>query len=174
MLDQHPVLSIQCFAVIQREQFERALEAGTDYSLPRNQRIEDAVDFGSGPAPALAAPIPPNNKGYMLLQKMGWKSGSGLGKGEDGAHAGLSIFNFGDVGVCHLLQEYFIQASCQARVLAQRRGCTIAEFFRDIGEPTVIIYGAHVRAVKLVCLPSEGASFGQVFGTFFPLEEWAT
>lgn len=71
--------------MLQREQFEKTLEAGTDYSLPRNQRIEDGVDFGLQAAPTLATPIPPDNKGYLLLQKMGWKTGTGLGKGEDGA-----------------------------------------------------------------------------------------
>ena len=71
--------------MLQREQFEKTLEAGTGHSLPRNQRIEDGVDFGTQPAPTLATPIPTDNKGYLLLQKMGWKTGTGLGKGEDGA-----------------------------------------------------------------------------------------
>jgi group II intron reverse transcriptase/maturase len=35
--------------------------------------------------------------------------------------------------------------SAPLQFLAPYAGCTIAEYFRDIGEPTVIIYGAHVR-----------------------------
>ena len=63
--------------MLQREQFEKTLEAGTGYSLPRNQRIEDGVDFGTQPAPTLATPIPTDNKGYLILQKNGWKTGTG-------------------------------------------------------------------------------------------------
>ena len=35
--------------------------------------------------------------------------------------------------------------SAPLQFLAPYAGCSIAEYFRDIGEPTVIIYGAHVR-----------------------------
>lgn len=75
----------QGLRAVQRQQFEETLKEGTNYSLPRNQRIEDEVDFGTQAAPTLATPIPPDNKGFLLLQKMGWKAGTGLGKGEDGA-----------------------------------------------------------------------------------------
>lgn len=73
-------------AAVQRQQFEQHLEAGEEYSLPRNQRMEDGVDFGDQPTPTLNVPIPPDNKGFQLLQKMGWKNGTGLGKGENGEH----------------------------------------------------------------------------------------
>lgn len=72
-----------CFLLMQREQYEKTLVEGTDYTLPRNQFIEDSVETGAIHEPSAADPIPASNKGYKLLQLMGW-SGTGLGKLENG------------------------------------------------------------------------------------------
>lgn len=70
---------------MQREQYEKHLVEGTDFSLPRSQFIEDSVEAGANHDVSAADPIPESNKGYKLLQLMGW-SGAGLGKHENGEH----------------------------------------------------------------------------------------
>ena len=48
--------------------------------------------------------------------------------------------------------------SAPLQFLAPYAGCTIAEYFRDIGEPTVIIYGAHVRVRMKLSLRTDAPS----------------
>ena len=61
-----------------------AWEAGDDFQLPMN-RVEDALDTEGLQQASLEAPIPASNRGYAMLQRMGWSAGRGLGASEDGA-----------------------------------------------------------------------------------------
>lgn len=69
---------------MQRQQFEEQLVPGTDYSLPRRHHVEQSIDWSCVFRPSAQQPLPSSNKGYQLLQKMGW-TGSGLGRCQDGA-----------------------------------------------------------------------------------------
>lgn len=70
-------------AAMQRERSEaQSLEDG--FHLPINQRIEDSVDMDGLQAASTAEAIPETNRGFQMLQRMGWK-GQGLGSKEDGA-----------------------------------------------------------------------------------------
>jgi hypothetical protein len=73
----------KCDLGFQREQAEKHLVPGTDYSLPRKHNVEQSIDWTGLFRASSHEPIPSNNKGYMLLQKMGW-SGTGLGRSLDG------------------------------------------------------------------------------------------
>eukprot|EP00892_Ulva_mutabilis_P004815 jgi/Ulvmu1/2705/UM014_0161.1 len=73
-----------------RERYEQTLVEGTDFSLPRNQFIEDSMEASAIHAPSATDPIPASNKGYKLLQLMGW-SGTGLGKQENGLTAPVDV-----------------------------------------------------------------------------------
>lgn len=73
-------------AAYQRQQAEARLEPGTDYSMPRKQHADQSIDFSGMLRASAHVPIPSNNKGYILLQKMGW-SGSGLGRNMTGTAA---------------------------------------------------------------------------------------
>lgn len=66
-------------AAYQRQLAEAALQPGTDYSLPRKQHVDQSIDFTGVFIASAHEPIPANNKGYVLLQKMGW-TGTGLGR----------------------------------------------------------------------------------------------
>lgn len=55
-----------------------------DFNLPINQKVEDALDTEGMHQASPAEAIPQSNKGFQMLQKMGWK-GDGLGSKEDGA-----------------------------------------------------------------------------------------
>jgi hypothetical protein len=71
-------------AAYQRQLAEAALLPGTDYSLPRKQFVDQSIDFTGVFIASAHEPIPADNKGYVLLQKMGW-TGTGLGRSLDGA-----------------------------------------------------------------------------------------
>lgn len=90
---------------MQREQYEKTLVEGTDFSLPRKQFIEDSVETNAVHEISETTPIPADNKGYKLLQLMGW-SGTGLGKHENGVHRALVWFTQGFLRVRHYAERY--------------------------------------------------------------------
>ncbi|CAM9734483.1 unnamed protein product, partial [Phaeothamnion confervicola] len=49
------------------------------------------VNSFSEAAASTAVPLPPTNRGYKLLQKLGWVVGQGLGKGRDGITAPIEV-----------------------------------------------------------------------------------
>eukprot|EP00656_Telonema_subtile_P036082 TRINITY_DN40048_c0_g1_i1.p1 TRINITY_DN40048_c0_g1~~TRINITY_DN40048_c0_g1_i1.p1 ORF type:complete len:296 (-),score=80.01 TRINITY_DN40048_c0_g1_i1:366-1253(-) len=57
---------------------------GQDRRLPRRFLSENGIDASGFTATTMDTAINPDNKGYMLLQKMGWKAGAGLGKQAQG------------------------------------------------------------------------------------------
>lgn len=74
-------------ACAQRERQEAAIQAawdaGNDFQLPMG-RVDDALDTEGVEQASLDASIPVTNRGFQMLQRMGWSQGKGLGVGEDG------------------------------------------------------------------------------------------
>jgi hypothetical protein len=69
----------------QRDQQEQSLFGlDDDYCLPINHRATDALDTSGTEIASVDKAITADNKGYQMLQRMGW-TGKGLGKNEDGA-----------------------------------------------------------------------------------------
>jgi len=58
-------------------------EDGEDRRLPRNFRGQ-TLDRSKFKAATMDTAIPADNRGYRLLQAMGWKAGNGLGKNQQG------------------------------------------------------------------------------------------
>ena len=77
-------LAVMHFRNMQREKRQQEiLGADGDFFLPINQRADDPLEtFGIEMATVDTA-IPADNKGYQMLQKMGW-GGRGLGRKGDG------------------------------------------------------------------------------------------
>lgn len=76
----------------QREQQEQQLFGlDDDYFLPINHRAADTLDTSNMVVATVDTPITCDNKGYQMLQRMGW-GGEGLGRKEDGVdHAPTSL-----------------------------------------------------------------------------------
>lgn len=55
-----------------------------DRRLPLKYMSEHGLDTRSFEAASMDSALPPSNRGYMLLQRMGWKAGEGLGKTKKG------------------------------------------------------------------------------------------
>ncbi len=69
---------------LQREkQEQRLFGLDDDYSLPINHRADDALETSDLVMASLDTAITADNKGYQILQRMGW-GGKGLGRNEDG------------------------------------------------------------------------------------------
>ena len=62
---------------------EASWAAGDDYRLPMG-RVDDALDTSGLQQASLDAAIPSSNRGFQMLQRMGWSQGKGLGAAEDG------------------------------------------------------------------------------------------
>ena len=61
-----------------------AWEEGRDYFMPMGY-VDDSLDTAEIVQASLETSIPTNNRGYTILQRMGWTAGKGLGRNEDGA-----------------------------------------------------------------------------------------
>lgn len=68
--------------ILQRE-LQAELLQGEDYFLPIGHRIEDTADLDGVAVASTDLPIPDYNKGFQMLQRMGWR-GQGLGRDEQG------------------------------------------------------------------------------------------
>ncbi len=83
--DDSPLLTWLSAQMEEREAgMEAAWAAGDDYRLPMG-RVDDALDTSGLQQASLDAAIPSNNRGFQMLQRMGWSQGKGLGAAEDGA-----------------------------------------------------------------------------------------
>lgn len=60
----------------------------------RNYISEKLHFLLSQKTPSIEAPIDKSNKGYKLLQTMGWNSGEGLGRYRQGGTEPVNIINF--------------------------------------------------------------------------------
>ncbi len=69
---------------LRQEGMDAAWEAGDDYKLPMG-RVDDALETEGLQQASLDAAIPASNRGFQMLQRMGWCQGKGLGASEDGA-----------------------------------------------------------------------------------------
>lgn len=65
------------------EQAQRAHNDADAWHLPIGHRAEDSLDTEGLTIASVEAAIPEDNKGFQMLQKLGWK-GNGLGKHETG------------------------------------------------------------------------------------------
>ena len=72
---------------MQREKAQRDWESLLDdedsFRIPIGVRIEDSLDTGGLETASVHEAIPQHNKGFQMLQRMGWK-GQGLGRDEKG------------------------------------------------------------------------------------------
>ncbi len=71
---------------------EAAWRAGRDFWMPMGH-ADDSVDTAGLEQASLESAIPASNRGYALLQRLGWKEGKGLGRNEDGKQARMSPDN---------------------------------------------------------------------------------
>jgi hypothetical protein len=62
---------------------EAAWSAGRDFYMPMGH-ADDSVDTDDLVQASTESAIPASNRGYALLQRLGWKEGKGLGRNEDG------------------------------------------------------------------------------------------
>lgn len=67
----------------QLEQAHGSYDDAEPWHLPIGHRVEDSLDTEGIAMASTDTAIPENNKGFQMLQKMGWK-GTGLGRNEDG------------------------------------------------------------------------------------------
>ena len=71
---------------MQREKRQQELlSADGDFYLPIDHRADDPLETAGIDISTVDTAIAADNKGYQMLQKMGW-GGKGLGRKEDGAH----------------------------------------------------------------------------------------
>ncbi|BDA46673.1 probable G patch domain-containing protein 8 [Coccomyxa sp. Obi] len=68
---------------IREKQEQHLFGLDDDYSLPINHRADDALETSDLVMASLDTAITADNKGYQMLQRMGW-GGKGLGRNEDG------------------------------------------------------------------------------------------
>ena len=61
------------------------------FNLPMGPTL-GYLDDQSYDAASASQAIPESNKGFQMLQKMGWKTDTGLGASEDGETTLLSVF----------------------------------------------------------------------------------
>eukprot|EP00897_Mesotaenium_endlicherianum_P000191 jgi/Mesen1/10172/ME000076S09679 len=59
--------------------------AAAEFVLPIGHRIENNLDRSQLEQASMDAQIPSTNVGFRLLQRMGWKAGTGLGRQQQGA-----------------------------------------------------------------------------------------
>ena len=77
----------------EQEQLAHAQQSYDDaepWHLPIGHRPQDSLDTEGLTMASTDTAIPEDNKGYRMLQKMGWK-GTGLGRDENGKHIIMSI-----------------------------------------------------------------------------------
>ena len=67
----------------QLEQAHSSFDDAEPWHLPIGHRVEDSLDTEGIAMASTDTAIPENNKGFQMLQKMGWK-GTGLGRTENG------------------------------------------------------------------------------------------
>lgn len=67
----------------QLEQAHTSYDDAEPWHLPIGHRVEDSLDTEGIAMASTDTAIPENNKGFQMLQKMGWK-GTGLGRNENG------------------------------------------------------------------------------------------
>ena len=77
---------------------EAAWRAGRDYYMPMGH-ADDSVDTDDLVQASTESAIPASNRGYALLQRLGWREGKGLGLNEDGGRLTSSALARDDVAL---------------------------------------------------------------------------
>lgn len=90
----------------EQQQLQQAHSSYDDvepWHLPIGHRVEDSLDTDGIAMASTDTAIPDSNKGFQMLQKMGWK-GTGLGRNENGELASPTcrIGSGQQLYVCHL------------------------------------------------------------------------
>lgn len=67
----------------QLEQASASYDDAEPWHLPIGHRVEDSLDTEGLAMASADTAIPEDNRGFQMLQKMGWK-GTGLGRNENG------------------------------------------------------------------------------------------
>lgn len=67
----------------QLQQAQSSYDDAEPWHLPIGHRVEDSLDTDGIAMASTDTAIPDSNKGFQMLQKMGWK-GTGLGRNENG------------------------------------------------------------------------------------------
>ena len=80
-----------CTDAVQREQRLKAATDDDNWHLPIGHRAEDSLEMDGLEMASASLPIPDHNKGFQMMQRMGWK-GAGLGREE---HGGSFLYNTG-------------------------------------------------------------------------------
>ena len=73
----------------QLQQAQSSYDDAEPWHLPIGHRVEDSLDTEGIAMASTDTAIPENNKGFQMLQKMGWK-GTGLGRNENGENCGYN------------------------------------------------------------------------------------
>ena len=76
-------ISKSCTSALQREQRLKVAADDESWHLPIGHRAEDSLEMEGLEMASASLPIPDHNKGFQMLQRMGWK-GAGLGREEHG------------------------------------------------------------------------------------------
>lgn len=74
----------------QLQQAHSSYDDAEPWHLPIGHRVEDSLDTDGIAMASTDTAIPDSNKGFQMLQKMGWK-GTGLGRNENGERASLNM-----------------------------------------------------------------------------------
>ena len=118
-------ISKSCTSALQREQRLKVAADDDSWHLPIGHRAEDSLEMEGLEMASASLPIPDHNKGFQMLQRMGWK-GAGLGREEHGG----SFFYDASHSVCgwgwgqysewiFIVQDDVVWPSCEYLMLCE-------------------------------------------------------
>ncbi|KAL0073552.1 hypothetical protein J3Q64DRAFT_1816181 [Phycomyces blakesleeanus] len=123
------------------------------FSLPRNAQPTGYMNFEANMQATMLEPIPSTNRGYLLLQKMGWKVGEGLGTQGQGRIDPISIeIKLDSLGVGKAGEEesYHVSSTARRKALDSEKQLEETEEEKNWRENKVVQKEAIVRELKEV------------------------